>query len=154
MKESDKHNLPQVPEKNIDSIQRINAMIDNYLIEHQIDSDNVLFAGYTTGQQKYQGDEHWEESEDPTYFFGNSKSLLPPQEFSDDPEIQDEHWVVNPIYYALQKGTLGIFDKKILETEDSVTEQDNDEVREFGTYIFTVPEETINRAKIVDFMIR
>jgi hypothetical protein len=128
-------------------IAQLQRTVMEYLTYHGLNPSDVLFAGYTEAVPKSEGSEHWEEGASPQFFFGDIGSLAPPDTLSDNPDIQEEHWAVNPLNYAITQGTLGFFDKEKL---GKPTETDQD----FGTYLYEISPETVEAAQVAGLSIR
>jgi hypothetical protein len=128
-------------------VAEINKAVHQFLEANHINPEDVLFAGFDNTSSKAEGSEHWENGDLPYFFFGNIHSLQPPDSFTNDPDDQGEHWAVNPIKYALKSGTLGVFDKKTLQSAGEL-ESDSEDIQDYGTYVFRVDPLYVEKAKI------
>lgn len=117
---------------------------------HGLRTDAVLFAGYQQGAHKGSEDEHVDSSGTPLFFFGDDLSLLPPTSLSSDPESQEEHWMANPLRYALPTHTIGIYDRQALDT---LSRGPYETDLEFGTYVYALSHDTVEAAKLLDIQL-
>ncbi len=84
------------------------------LLERQgYDLSSVLLWGYDAAREKPAGDEHDLGGGKRLMSLASIQDMFPP-ELSDDEETIGESWMVNPLKYALEGGTLGVFSKIIL----------------------------------------
>lgn len=142
-------------EYSTEAIARINAAIIDFLEANNIDPSKVLFSGFDSDGKKEDYDEHQTEDGTPIFYFGNVRSLLPPETLSDDPELQGEHWVVNPLYYAIPQHSLGIYDKDKLDalTGGDHYGEDPIDVGVFGTYTYALTTEMLEQAKLAQLTV-
>lgn len=142
-------------EYSVETITKINVAIMDFLEANNIDPNSVLFSGFDADDKKENYDEHQTEDGTPLFYFGDIKSLLPPEALSDDPEMQGEHWVVNPLYYAIPYHSLGIYDKAMLEAAGGGNQYNVDPVDTeiFGTYTYALNSETLEQAKLAQLTI-
>jgi hypothetical protein len=142
-------------EYSTETIAHINAAIMDFLEVNNIDPNSVLFSGFNAEGSKEDYDEHQAEDGTPIFYFGNARSLSPPETLSSDPDIQGEHWVVNPLYYAIPHHTLGIYDKDKLDalTGGDYYGEDPVDVGVFGTYAYALDSATLEQTKIAQLTI-
>jgi len=142
-------------EKAEETIAHLNAAVMDFLTSNNIDPSSVIFSGFSETSPKLEGSEHWEAGEKPAYYFGNVRSLASPQSFSDDEELQGEHWAVNPLKYAISNGSLGIYNKsKLDKLSGGPLDSDPKEVEEFGTSAYYVDPALLGQAKIAQLNLR
>jgi len=134
-----------------EAISQLNSTILDFLEANHLHPDDVLFAGYDADTAKESNDEHMFNEEMPIFYFGDTRSLSPPEWMSDSEELQEEHWMVNPLQYAIPLGTLGVYNKHVLdELAGGPIDQDPAELDEFGTYAYVIDSATLEHAKIAE----
>lgn len=147
---------PRFPEGEIrnNTVEYLAESIKQFLSTNNINPENIVLAGYREGGEKVKGDMSWDPERDkPLFFFGNLASLDRPDTFTDDAELQEEHWVVNPLMHALRGGKVGIYLKSRLEEYGERYLEggyDDQEVEEFGTYAFHIDPNDVEAAKIAE----
>ena len=139
-----------------ETIARLASEVMSFLSGHGIDPSKVLLAGFNADHPIQKGSEHWpDDKEAPLFHFGNIRSLTPPQAFAGDGQPEIEHWVVNPLLYAIEGGSLAIYDKqKLDELSGGSLPDDPEEEAAFGTYAYEVAPELLEQAKIAQLQIQ
>lgn len=136
-----------------ETIQRAHRAVLDFLEANEIKPEEVLFAGYDRSVSKDENTEQRTDSGIPIFHFGNAESLASPDTFDGDEESQEEHWMVNPLRFALRYHTLGIYDKASLNqiTGGSIEDGADDE---FGTYLYALTTEALEATKLAEITIR
>lgn len=90
-------------------LNRARGDVLSFLSENNIDPQSVVFSGYDSNSAKPDGGEFDEGDGKHSHYFGTIDGMLPPLD-SDDEDIAGDKNAGNPLIYALNGGTLGIYD--------------------------------------------
>lgn len=105
--------------------------VDRIVSEAGFDPNQMLYAGYDASKDKPVDGEHAVGEGQHDYYLGTRKSM--DLHMEGDEEERGERLVTNPGKYALEGGTLGVYDPKELQAEGIVVEVDT----EYGTWLVT-----------------
>lgn len=133
-----------------ETLERLRDMVLATLETNGLRTDAVLFAGYRQDAPKEPEGEHVDQNGTSLFFFGDDLSLLPPASLSTNPELQEEHWMANPLRYALPSHTLGVYDRQTLDT---LARGPYETDLEFGTYVYALSHEAVAAAKLLDIQL-
>ena len=129
-------------ERATDAIKLVQELVRQFVGKYSLDSKNLLFCGFNKELPKDPDGEH-----QGAIFMGDYLSLGLPSDLDAAPEIQGEHWVVNPILYALEGGSLAIYDRTGIESDRNLHIPEPIDV-DFGTLIVNGDSEQIRRHQL------
>ncbi|MDO8265655.1 MAG: hypothetical protein Q7T41_01780 [Candidatus Saccharibacteria bacterium] len=146
---------------NPDTLTQARGDVLSFLAENKIDPQSVVFSGYNTEDGKVEGGEFDEGDGRHSHYFGTIDSMLPALD-SDDEDVTGEKNAGNPLIYALNGGTLGIYSLEQLRdmtAKGSLVDVDNPDLREagidsFGTLALIGTPANIENAKIGELHFR
>ena len=146
-----------------ETVAGLEVAVLDFLDANNIDPAKVLFSGFSVDQVKSTTYDHKTEDGTPIYWFGDAKSLAPPESFSDDKDEQGEHWAVNPFNYARSlrrspvgtPGRLGVYDKATIESlTGGQYSKDYVDTTEYGTHNYALSSDLLELAKVAEICLR
>ncbi len=150
-----------------ETIGKLEVGVLDLLEANGIDPNSVLFSGYTIDNEKTSVENSMYSDDNlPVFFFGNAMSLAPPQSFSDDELVQDDHWSSNPLRFASNMqgkygpySRLAIYDKRMVEDitggqYEAYYMDDKYEPDDYGTYTYAIAPRDLKKAQLAEIHFR
>ncbi len=129
-------------------LEKLQREITEQLQQQGHDSRLMWYSGINPNVSKPIGGEHTYDATRHNYFLGDFNSLRPPTDLSADPDTQDEHWVVNPLKYALEGGCLAVYDPSLIVGNHRFDGSDLTNDDNFGTYVVVGTQDDISSIEI------